>query len=134
MEKAADNGRYPPLPRANPSAHPARSRSPCAFCGREMTRAGLSKHLQSCPQRQAATVQAEKSASRASQPLYHLLVKDAHWGNGSPCVKRIAPTTTTTTMAGRSRWSTRPGSVCVATRGQPIRPTKQQADPRFLKG
>jgi hypothetical protein len=55
------------------------TRGVCAFCGREMTRSGLSKHLQSCPERQAAIAAAEeKRRSAAEQPIYHLLVRDAY--------------------------------------------------------
>jgi hypothetical protein len=57
------------------------SRGACVFCGREMSRTGLSKHLQSCSQRQAAVAAAENSAAAARQPLYHLLVRDAYDGN-----------------------------------------------------
>lgn len=50
----------------------------CAFCGREMTRGGMSKHLQSCPQRQEAIAAANSAQSDSPQPLYHLLVRDAY--------------------------------------------------------
>jgi hypothetical protein len=55
------------------------SKGACAFCGREMTRGGLSRHLSSCPQRQEANQLAEsKSASSRQETLYHLLVRDAY--------------------------------------------------------
>jgi len=49
----------------------------CGFCGRMMTKSGLSKHLKTCVKRQEA-VQAAASQA-ASQPpirLYHLQVQD----------------------------------------------------------
>jgi len=49
----------------------------CAFCGREMTGGGMSKHLQSCPQRQEA-ITAAASGKSGAQTLYHLSVKDAY--------------------------------------------------------
>lgn len=54
------------------------TRGKCAFCGREMTRGGLAKHLSTCPQRQAA-VAAVNEGSGQAQALYHLQVQDA-WG------------------------------------------------------
>ena len=49
----------------------------CAFCGREMTSGGMSRHLQSCPERQKA-IQTAVSSKTAPQPCYHLLVRDAY--------------------------------------------------------
>ncbi|MBX3000893.1 MAG: hypothetical protein KF893_20390 [Caldilineaceae bacterium] len=54
------------------------TRGDCVFCGREMTRTGLSNHLKSCPERQAAIAAAEEKSSAATQPLYHLLVRAAY--------------------------------------------------------
>lgn len=53
------------------------SKGVCIFCGREMTKGGLSKHLPSCPQRQAA-IETAAGKSKASQPLFHLQVQDAY--------------------------------------------------------
>jgi hypothetical protein len=57
------------------------SHGACAFCGREMTKAGLSRHLKTCTQRQAA-IKAAESTEKAGQQqrLYHLQIQDA----GSP--------------------------------------------------
>lgn len=54
------------------------SKGTCTFCGREMSRGGLSKHLQSCPQRQESVTTADKAQAGSTQPLYHLLVSDAY--------------------------------------------------------
>jgi endogenous inhibitor of DNA gyrase (YacG/DUF329 family) len=51
------------------------SRGNCAFCGREMTRGGLSNHLRSCSKRQEAITAAPDGAA---QTLYHLLARDAY--------------------------------------------------------
>ena len=53
----------------------------CTFCGREMSRSGLGKHLQSCPQRQEAVATAAGAKAGDEQPLYHLLVHDAYDSN-----------------------------------------------------
>ena len=52
------------------------TRGKCAFCGREMTRGGMTRHLQTCPQRQEAIAAADAGPGR-TQTLYHLLVRDA---------------------------------------------------------
>ncbi|MEW5958234.1 MAG: hypothetical protein AB1801_10950 [Chloroflexota bacterium] len=54
------------------------SRGKCAFCGREMAKGGLSKHLTSCPERQAAITAANQKSGKKDQ-IYHLQVQDA-WG------------------------------------------------------
>ena len=54
------------------------SRGKCAFCGREMTRGGLAKHLKVCPQREEAIGEANQGLEE-KQVLYHLQVQDA-WG------------------------------------------------------
>ncbi|MCP4421749.1 MAG: hypothetical protein GY805_34485, partial [Chloroflexi bacterium] len=51
------------------------SRGACAFCGCEMTRGGLSRHLASCAKRKEAIAVAQ---SGAAQTLYHLLVRYAY--------------------------------------------------------
>ena len=55
------------------------TRGDCAYCGREMTRGGLARHLRSCSKRQEAQVEAEKSR-RHRQKLYHLQVQDSWSG------------------------------------------------------
>ena len=57
------------------SRHP---RGKCVFCGREMTRGGLARHLPACPQRRAAIEEANKKSGKKEE-LYHLQVQDA-WG------------------------------------------------------
>jgi len=52
------------------------SRGKCGFCGREMTKGGLSRHLSSCSQRQEATRTANQEPGK-EQVIYHLLVRDA---------------------------------------------------------
>ena len=54
------------------------SKGTCTFCGQEMTRGGLGKHLQSCAQRQAAIEKADTAKTNSIQPLYHLLISDAY--------------------------------------------------------
>ncbi len=54
------------------------TRGACVFCGREMTKGGLSRHLKSCPERQAAIAAAD-AGEGWTQKLYHLRVQDA-WG------------------------------------------------------
>lgn len=54
------------------------SRGKCVFCDREMSRGGLSKHLSSCPERQA-TISAANQKSDQTGQIYHLRLQDA-WG------------------------------------------------------
>ncbi|PIE81443.1 MAG: hypothetical protein CSA11_03645 [Chloroflexi bacterium] len=54
------------------------SRGTCTFCGKEMTRGGLSKHLRSCPQRQEAIAATDGGKIGQTQAIYHLLVQDAY--------------------------------------------------------
>jgi len=56
------------------------SRGKCAFCGREMTRGSLVRHLKACPQRQEAISEANQGSGK-EQILYHLQVQDAWWGD-----------------------------------------------------
>jgi len=51
------------------------SRGKCNFCGREMAKGGLSKHLATCPERQTTIEAADKRGGK-TQPLYHLQVQD----------------------------------------------------------
>ncbi len=56
------------------------SRGKCYFCGREMTRGGLVRHLSACPERrEAVRVANQKPGER--QKLYHLQVQDAWNGD-----------------------------------------------------
>lgn len=54
------------------------SRGDCTFCGREMSRGGLSKHLQSCSARQEAIAEANSAKSGKEQTVYHLQVQDKY--------------------------------------------------------
>ncbi len=56
------------------------SRGQCAFCGYETTKGSMSKHVATCPQRQAQTVSAEQT-NRKPEPLYHLRMQDAYDSN-----------------------------------------------------
>ncbi len=47
----------------------------CAFCGRTVARGGMSKHLTTCPERQAQIDKADAS-NRKAQTLYQLAVRD----------------------------------------------------------
>jgi hypothetical protein len=52
------------------------TRGACVFCGREMTKGGLTRHLKTCPERQAAITAADQGKTQA---IYHLQAQDA-WG------------------------------------------------------
>jgi len=52
------------------------SKGKCIFCGREMTKGGLSRHLSSCPKRQEAISAAGRNSGKTQQ-LYHLQVQDS---------------------------------------------------------
>ncbi|MFN8439800.1 MAG: hypothetical protein U0175_03470 [Caldilineaceae bacterium] len=56
------------------------TRGSCIYCGKEMTRSGMAKHLLSCEQRQAAQAKAA-AGKETEQTLYHLEVKDAWSGD-----------------------------------------------------
>lgn len=55
------------------------SRGACTYCGRVLTRAGMARHLQSCPARQEQIVAANAS-SHPSGTIFHLQVQDAYSG------------------------------------------------------
>jgi len=57
-----------------------RSRGHCAFCGRDLSSAGMAKHLAACPVRKEAIVKADQ-AQREREALYHLQVQDAWAGD-----------------------------------------------------
>lgn len=54
------------------------TRGACVYCGRPMTRAGMTRHLATCRERRAAVEKAD-AGKGASGPQYHLQVQDA-WG------------------------------------------------------
>ena len=53
------------------------SRGICTYCGVELSKAGMSKHLDICPRRLEITQQAEAS-DRPVERLWHLRVQDAY--------------------------------------------------------
>jgi len=55
------------------------SKGRCAYCGAEIAKNGISKHLLACTSRQAIIQQAERKKV-ASETLYHLRVQDATAG------------------------------------------------------
>ena len=56
------------------------TRGDCVYCGREMTRSGLARHLGTCPGRLEVQAEADRSR-RHRQTLYHLQVQDAWMGS-----------------------------------------------------
>ena len=56
------------------------SRGRCVFCGREMTRGGLAKHLTSCVIRKEAMSKADQKTGN-DQTIYHLQIQDAWDGD-----------------------------------------------------
>lgn len=56
------------------------SRGACAYCGKDMTKGGISRHLKTCPERQAAIATANKKRGR-NKTIYHLQVLDAWAGD-----------------------------------------------------
>ena len=59
-------------------AESTRTRGACAYCGREMTRGGLARHLVVCKERRAAIAAADARQGE-NEPQIHLQVQDA-WG------------------------------------------------------
>lgn len=55
------------------------SKGKCNYCGQEIAKSGVPKHLSACPQRQASVEKAERKKA-GSERLYHLRVRDA-WNN-----------------------------------------------------
>lgn len=55
------------------------TRGSCVYCGKDFTRWGMTKHLQSCPQRAEHTGKA--AGSGKAVPIFHLLVQDAYGGD-----------------------------------------------------
>jgi hypothetical protein len=58
----------------------ARTRGACVFCGKEMTRGGMARHLHACAKRMEAGIAADRSR-RQRQSLYHLQVQDTWSGD-----------------------------------------------------
>lgn len=52
----------------------------CVFCGRELTRSGMAKHLKACPGRREAIQAADARAEGAPERLYRLQVHP-EWGS-----------------------------------------------------
>ncbi len=52
------------------------SKGSCEFCGKEMTRGGLTKHFKSCTKRKASI---EGGSGAAHDNVYHLIVSDPYW-------------------------------------------------------
>lgn len=57
-----------------------RSKGACAYCGREMTRGGMTRHLAGCEKRREAVAAADAKAG-TSATLVHLQVRDAGAGD-----------------------------------------------------
>lgn len=53
------------------------SRGTCVYCGQEMAKGGMSKHLSTCPQRHQVIAEANQKRGER-QRLYHLRVQDAY--------------------------------------------------------
>ena len=54
------------------------SQGKCIFCGREMTKGGLSRHLKTCPHRlELINVAENEEPEGQTQQLYHLQIQDA---------------------------------------------------------
>ena len=61
------------MPRRKPS------RGKCAYCGKEIAKSAVPKHLSACPDRRATIEKAEEKKG-ASEMLFHLRVQDAWRG------------------------------------------------------
>ncbi|PSB26877.1 hypothetical protein [Stenomitos frigidus] len=55
------------------------SKGKCVYCGKELAKAGMTKHLVTCPQRREAIATAETRKGN-SEPIYHLRIQDAYRG------------------------------------------------------
>jgi hypothetical protein len=53
------------------------SKGTCVYCGKQLAKAGMTKHLVACPQRQEAIAAAE-SKKGTSEAIYHLRIQDAY--------------------------------------------------------
>lgn len=61
-------------------ARKQQTRGTCVFCGREMTKGGLSRHLKTCSARRAAVDEANTAPGK-TEAIYHLQVQDAWDGD-----------------------------------------------------
>lgn len=52
------------------------SKGTCDYCGQEITKSAVAKHLAACPQHRAAIEKADRKKA-GSETLYHLHVQDA---------------------------------------------------------
>lgn len=59
-------------------ARKVQSRGSCTFCGKELAKGGLSRHLKSCEGRKEANAQANTGKAQA---IYHVQVQDAYDGD-----------------------------------------------------
>lgn len=53
----------------------------CTYCGQEVMKNTVAKHLQTCPQRQELITKSEQKKGNGSETLYHLRVEDAYGGD-----------------------------------------------------
>jgi hypothetical protein len=51
------------------------TRGACVYCGRELTRAGMTRHLPTCPARKRAIAQADGAGGKP-EALHHLVIRD----------------------------------------------------------
>ena len=56
------------------------TRGSCAYCGRKMTRGGMSRHIQTCAKRQEVIALANRKRGK-NEVLHHLQVQDAWYGD-----------------------------------------------------
>ncbi len=61
-------------------ANRKQSRGTCKFCGREMTKGGISRHIKACPERKEAIAEADAGKGK-TENIYHLQVLEAWGGN-----------------------------------------------------
>ena len=68
----------PPTPNGiSTVAATIQTRGPCAYCGRELTSAGVGRHLGTCGERVRAIGQADAARGKP-KPMLHLHVRNAH--------------------------------------------------------
>lgn len=53
------------------------SKGTCSYCGKVMSKAGMTKHLSTCSERLSAIATADAKKS-SSEPLFHLRIQDAY--------------------------------------------------------
>ena len=54
------------------------SKGECAYCGQEVAKGGVTKHLAACVERKVAFEKAEANKATVAEPLFHLRVQDAN--------------------------------------------------------